>query len=216
MSTLAMALAAFRDAMIERAGPEKAAAIAAAYQAVLDAGLPEQAVRVGDVAPDFALPDLSGKEHRLSAELARGPVVLLFYRGLWCPFCAKALRAMEKIRPALELEGGSMLAVSPQLQATVAEAASSLGLGLTLLHDAGGEVAGRYRLNWTLPEKLRQLFGKFGHPLAQENGDDGTMLPMLAVYVIGRDGVVVAARVDPRPTEWMEPAEALEAVRKAA
>lgn len=213
MSTLCGMLRAFRDAMIERAGPEKAAAMASAYQEVLDAGLPGKAVGVGDVAPDFALPDLAGREHRLSAALARGPVVLVFHRGLWCPFCAKTLRAMEATRPALEREGASLLAVSPQLPAMAAEAASSLGLELPLLYDAGGAVAARYRLNWTVPEGLRRLFGKFGHPLAQENGDDGATLPMLAAYVIGRDGVITAAKVDPRPTERMEPAEALAAVR---
>lgn len=213
MSTLCGKLRAFRDAMVERAGPEKAGAIEAAYQAVLDAGLPGKAVGVGDAAPGFTLPDLAGAEHRLSDALAKGPVVLLFYRGLWCPFCAKTLRAMDAIRPALEREGASLIAVAPQVPAMAAEAASSLGLGLKLLYDAGGAVAARYRLNWTVPDPVRRLFGKFGHPLARENEDDGAILPMLAAYVIGRDGVVTAATVDPRPSVRMEPEEALAAVR---
>jgi peroxiredoxin len=216
MPTLAMRLAAFRDAMLERAGPEKAAAIVAAYQAALDEGLAARAVGAGEMAPDFALPDFAGRVHRLADALALGPVVLVFYRGLWCPFCAKTLRAMDAIRPALEREGATLLAVSPQDPKLAMEAASCLGLRLTLLHDQGCEVAGRYRVIWPVPENMRQLYAKFGHALSRENGDEGAALPMPAAFVIRPDGMVVAAKVDPRPSERMEPADALAAVRAMA
>ncbi len=216
MPTLAARLAAFRDAMLERAGPEKAAAIVATYQAALDEGLPGRAVGVGETAPDFALPDYSGRTHRLADTLALGPVVLVFYRGLWCPFCAKTLRAMDAIRPALEREGATLLAVSPQDPRLAMEEASCLGLRLTLLRDRGCEVAARYRVAWPVPEKMRQLYAKFGHALSRENGDEGAVLPMPAAFVIRPDGVVAAAKVDPRPSERMEPADALAAVRAIA
>jgi peroxiredoxin len=216
MPTLATRLAAFRDAMLERAGPEKAAAIVAAYQAAVEAGLAGRALGVGEAAPDFALPDFSGRTHRLADARAKGPVVLVFYRGLWCPFCAKTLRAMDAMRPALEREGATLLAASPQEPAHAMEAASCLGLGLTLLHDRGCQVAARYRIVWPVPENMRLLYAKFGHPLALENGDDGSVLPMPAAFVIGPDGVVAAAKVDPRPSVRMEPADALAAVRAIA
>lgn len=216
MPTLAAKLAIFRDSMLERAGPEKAACIQGAYKSAFDDGLPQAALRVGETAPDFALADYSGTVHRLSEALARGPVVLVFHRGLWCPFCAKTLRAMDVIRPALEREGATLLAVAPQDPELARYEAGCLGLRLTLLHDRGCAVAARYRVVWPVPERLRHLYAKLGHPLAVENGDAGDRLPMPACFVIRPDGVVVAAKVDPRPAERMEPAEALAAVRAMA
>ncbi len=216
MPTLAAKLAIFRDSMLERAGPEKAACILGAYMSAFDDGLVRLALAVGETAPDFALADLSGKVHRLAEARARGPVVLVFYRGLWCPFCAKTLRAMDMIRPALERAGATLLAVSPQDPELARHEAENLGIGLTLLHDRGGAVAARYRVAWAVPEKLRHLYAKLGHPLTVENGDAGDRLPMPACFVIRPDGVVAAAKVDPRPSERMEPAEALAAVRALA
>ena len=216
MHTLAAQLAAFRESMLERAGPRTGAAVMAAYQAAIDAGLPGKAVQVGEMAPDFALPDCSGRVRRLSEALAGGPVVLVFYRGLWCPFCAMTLRAMDAIRPALEREGATLLALAPQDPARAREQGANFGLGLTMLHDRGCEVAARYRVVWPVPEAMRLLYAKFGHPLARENGDEGSVLPMPSAFVIRPDGVVVAAKVDPRPSVRMEPADALATVRAMA
>ena len=155
----------------------------------------------------------AGATHRLAEALAHGPVVLVFYRGLWCPFCAMTLRAMDAIRPQLEREGATLLAASPQDPRLARAAAAGLGLALTLLHDRGCEVAQRYRVAWPVPATMRQLYAKFGHNLAYENADDGRLLPMPAAFVIRPDGTVAAAKVDPRPSERMPPAEALAAVR---
>ncbi len=157
--------------------------------------------------------DGAGATHRLAEALAHGPVVLVFYRGLWCPFCAMTLRAMDAIRPQLEREGATLLAASPQDPRLARAAAAGLGLALTLLHDRGCEVAQRYRVAWPVPATMRQLYAKFGHNLAYENADDGRLLPMPAAFVIRPDGTVAAAKVDPRPSERMPPAEALAAVR---
>jgi peroxiredoxin len=216
MLTLAARLAAFRDAMLERAGPEKGGAIMAAYNQARVDGLPDRAVGVGDAAPEFSLPDFAGREHRLSEELAKGPVVLAFYRGMWCPFCAKTLRAMDAIRPALERAGATLFAIAPQEPRLARAEAGNLGLGLTLLHDRGGKVARLYRITWPVPEKMRHLYAKLGHPLGPENGDEGTALPMPSTFVIGPDGIVAAAKVDPGPAERMEPADVLAAVRAIA
>lgn len=233
MSTLAARLGSFQASMAERLGAEKAATIAAAYMAAFAEGLPQGAVAVGETAPDFTLPDIdapgpgwegqaagdaAGRQdgermHRLAAALAGGPVVLVFFRGLWCPFCAMTLRAMDAIRPQLEREGATLLALSPQDPRLAREAAAGFGLGLTILDDHAGTVARRYRLAWPVPASLRQLYAKFGHNLAHENGDDGRWLPMPAAYVIRPDGIVAAAKVDPRPEVRMEPAAALAAVR---
>lgn len=57
----------------------------------------ERARKVGEAAPDFALPNQRGEQKRLADYLARGPLVLTFYRGVWCPYCNLQLKECAPI-----------------------------------------------------------------------------------------------------------------------
>ena len=70
--------------------------IDAGIAAVHAAGLAQRSLRVGQTAPDFALPDATGRPVSLASLLASGPVVLVFYRGNWCPYCNVQLRAYNQ------------------------------------------------------------------------------------------------------------------------
>jgi thiol-disulfide isomerase/thioredoxin len=94
------------------------AATVAAYEKGIEelraAGLERNALKAGDRAPDFTLPDATGKPVKLSERLKDGPVVLKFYRGGWCPYCNLELRAYQKALPELEAVGAQLIAVSPE------------------------------------------------------------------------------------------------------
>src|SRR5215468_1658405 len=68
----------------------------------------------GEEAPDFSLPDAMERSVSLRERLAGGPVVLVFYRGEWCPYCNTYLRALQAVLPEITARGASLLAVSPQ------------------------------------------------------------------------------------------------------
>src|ERR1700739_2704701 len=94
---------------------EKFGIIAGDMERIRAAGTIDAALRVGQPAPDFTLSDAFGNPVSVSALLARGPVVISFYRGEWCPFCNIELRALQQALPAMEELGATLIAISPEV-----------------------------------------------------------------------------------------------------
>jgi peroxiredoxin len=207
-------------AEFEKQAPAEVLAVMRRVTADLVAGgQAERALKAGDTAPAFALPDPDGVAVSSADLLSKGPVVLTFYRGVWCPYCNLDLAALEAARPDIEARGARLVAVSPQTPANSRKAQRTGKLGFPILSDAGGAVAAAFGLRWTLPEDLKLLYTGFGVDLATFNGDDSWTLPMPARYVIGRDGIIAYAEVNPDYTRRPEPEElfpALERLRRAA
>jgi len=179
-------------------------------------GAAEKALKVGARAPSFALPDADGGTVSSDELLGRGPLVVTFYRGVWCPYCNLDLQALEEARPEIAARGASLVAISPQTPANSRKAQRQHNLGFPVLSDASGSVAAAFGLRWTLPEYLRETSRKLGVDLAQFNGDDSWTLPMPARYVIGPDRTIVYAEVNPDYTRRPEPSDvfpALEALK---
>ncbi|HEY0877543.1 MAG TPA: peroxiredoxin family protein, partial [Zeimonas sp.] len=104
----------------------------------------QSALRAGDVAPDFALPDSPGGAVHLHDLLREGPVVLKFYRGRWCAFCTLELRAYARSLPAFRASGAEVIAVSPQTDEEAALHRERDRLPLHLLTDAHNDIARRF------------------------------------------------------------------------
>ena len=214
MDGLTRQLDAFMAGLLERTDPATAKVLRQTAQALSEAGLLDGALRAGDIAPDFALPDQSGRVVSLHELLAHGPVVLTFFRGGWCPFCTLALRALERIRPELRRQGAEVVAISPQTASNAQETAERNGLAFPILADHGNAVARRYGLVWEVGPEMQAVYQRLGHALPRINGTNEWTLPVPAGFVVGRDGRVAYAHVDTRITRRLEPAAALAAVRE--
>jgi peroxiredoxin len=165
----------------------------------------DRAVKEGDRAPNFRLPGVDGKEVELDRLLEAGPVVLCFYRGQWCPYCNLELRAYQRALPQLKALGASVVAISPQTPDHSAATAQSNELGFPVLSDVGLNTARAYGLAFDLPPELVDLYQSFKNDLVRWNGAGGWALPIPAVYLIGQDGRVLLAHVDPDYRERMDP-----------
>ncbi len=184
------------------------AAVDALHRSVdelIASGAPDRALKVGDVAPEFTLPDPDGNPVSSKAHLARGPLVVTFYRGVWCPYCNYDLTALEEARSEIEARGATLVAISQQLAPNSRKSQRQNGLGFPILGDHGGEVAARFGVRWTLPDYLRVAHKTLGADLPQFNGEDSWTLPMPARYVIATDGTVVYAEVNADYTRRPEP-----------
>jgi peroxiredoxin len=179
-------------------------------------GQAERAGKVGARAPEFALPDAGAEVIRSSDLLARGPLVVSFYRGVWCPYCNMELQALEAFLPQIRELGGALVAISPQSAANSRKSARQNGLSFPILSDQGNEVAAMFGLRFRLPDDLVELYQQLGNNLPLVNGDPSWTLPMPARYVIGPDGVIGYANVSPDYTLRPEPEEMLPALRQAA
>lgn len=172
---------------------------------LIEAGAPARALKVGDVAPEFILPDPDGNPVSSKVMLAKGPLVVTFYRGVWCPYCNFDLSALEEARPDIESRGASLVAISEQTAPNSRKSQRQNGLGFPILGDHGGEIANQFGVRWTLPEYLRLVQKSLGADLTQFNGEDSWTLPMPARYVIAQDGKIVYAEVNADYTRRPEP-----------
>ncbi len=171
------------------------------------------ALSVGDRATDFELPNAHGRQIRLADQLERGPVVLAFYRGAWCPFCNLQLRGLQQALPEIEAIGASLLAISPQLPDRSRAMVDKNELTFEVLSDIDSAVASAYGVTFTLAEIDQTLFLEVGNDLRKENGDDCWVLPAPATFVIAADASIHHARVDPDYTVRITNDEILSALR---
>ena len=171
------------------------------------------ALRVGDRAPAFTLPDARGGDIALADLLAGGPVVLVFYRGGWCPYCNLQLAAFQSALTELRAAGAALVAVSPQTPDESLSVAERHTLEFPVLSDAGNAVARTYGLVFRQSEPATATSRGLGIELADYNGDDSNTLPAAATFVIGQDGVIRFASVSGDYRWRVGPDEVLAALR---
>ncbi len=185
----------------------------AATDTLAATGLANKALKVGDTAPDFALPNAVGNTVRLSELLQQAPVVINFYRGEWCPYCNLELRAFQQLLPDFTAANAQLVAISPELPNHSLSVTEKHELEFAVLSDVGNTVAKDYGLVFTLDPSLRPIYEKFGIDINGSNGDESYELPMPATYVIDRDGTIRFAFADADYTKRAEPEAVLSAVR---
>ena len=173
----------------------------------------EAAIGVGAIAPDFRLPDVKGNPVSLADLLRRGPVVVTFYRGGWCPYCNIQLRAYQAVLPQIAALGARLVAISPQLPDQSLSTAQANELTFEVLSDVGNHAARRFGLVYALPEELRAALRSNNKALPGINGDESWELPVPATYVIARDGRIALAYIEVDYRKRLEPEAILDALR---
>lgn len=179
-------------------------------------GQAARALKAGDAAPAFVLNDADGRPVDSRERLAKGPLVVTFYRGVWCPYCNLDLQALEAERAAIEARGASLVAISPQTAPNSRKSQRDNKLGFPILSDVDSKVAEAFGLRFALPDYLIEVYKSFGNDLPGFNGDPSWVLPMPARYVIGTDGVIAYAEVNPDYTRRPDPSELLPVLDRLA
>ena len=196
------------------ASPERLQANAQTISDLVANGLSALALREGDVAPDFSLPDTRGHMVALKTLLDRGPVVISFYRGGWCPFCNLELRGLQRVLPEIVQMGASLVAISPQLPDNSLSTQEKNQLTFPVLSDVGNIVAKRFRIVFTLPTALVEENRAIGRELVEINGETGAaQLPMPATFVLDKSGVIRLAFVEEDWSKRLDPDIVLDTLR---
>jgi peroxiredoxin len=178
-----------------------------AIEELFASGIEEKILPVGAMAPEFELSNFNGKPISLADMLSFGPLVVKFFRGRWCPYCATELEAWRDLHPRLRERGALLVAISPQTVRQNDFMAGQHELPFPVLSDPGCTVAEQFGLLWTLPETLRAYYRSIFVTIPFINGDQSWRLPVPATFVVGQDSRILFAeahadfRVRPEPEE---------------
>ena len=214
-TTLREQLQDFQDAFALRAAPERRQIMERATAKLRDSGIEASALKTGDAAPDATLPDASGTPTNLSSLWRQGPLVVVFYRGGWCPYCNLELRAWQALLPELAAIGAGLVAISPQTPDNSLSTAEKNALAFPVLSDSGLAVAEAFGISFDMSEELVAIYAKGGNDLPVLNGNGRWALPIPATYVIDTMGTIAYAHVEADYRKRAEPTEVLERVRLA-
>ena len=182
---------------------------------LIASGAAQRARKAGDVAPSFSLKDPEGNV--VSADLLkRGPLVLSFYRGVWCPYCNMELQALEAAKPEFDKYGASLVAISPQTAPNSRKSVRQNKLSFPILSDVKGKVGAAFGLRFNLPDYLVELYKQLKNDLPTFNDDPSWTLPMPARFVIAQDGTILYSEVNPDYTHRTDPEDMIPVLQRAA
>lgn len=175
-----------------------------------ESGIVENAVKRGDTLPDFSLPNHAGEIITLSSLLQKGPAVMVWFRGVWCPYCMMEINAINDAYEQFREAGVEVVAVAPQQADFAAETVSKHNLKFDVLVDEHNHLADELGLSFTLPGDLREVYQSFGIDLVEYNGDEDWKLPVASRLIVMPDKTVFHIDKNADYTRRPDPSETLQ------
>ena len=173
-------------------------------------GLEQRVLKAGDASPDFELPDQNNVPVLSRELLAQGPLIVVFLRGRWCPFCVATVEAWNEKLPQVRQSGAWLLAISPMTVKHGYFMHDQHKLAYPLLSDAGSQVARQFGLVYRVPDYQQAIYSKTFVNLPFLHGEPSWELSIPATFVIGRDRRIQFAAASADYTQRAEPAEVLQ------
>jgi len=148
----------------------------------------------GEKAPDFTLPNATGKPVNLYGILSKHTVVLVFYRGEWCPYCNLQLSILQKDLNKFKEQGAEIIAISPQNPDSTLSISEKQNLEFEVLSDAHNKVTKQYTRVFKMSDPILTVMKNLGYDFDSYYSDDSKEIPVPAVFVIAKDGTVLFAK----------------------
>ena len=172
----------------------------------------DNALQIGQKVENFSLANHQGENIELADLLKKGPVIISFYRGGWCPYCNLELKALNDYLPQFKTQSAQLIAISPQLPDETLSTAQKNDLEFDVLSDVSNKVAEQFGLLFTLDERIQALYTQFGIDFEHYYGDKSFKLPLPATYVINQEGVITYAFLNEDYTLRAEPTDIMAAL----
>jgi len=147
---------------------------------------------VGSKAPRFTTTDAEGKKYNLEKALKKGPVVLLFYRGKWCPVCNRHLSHLQDSLRFIYEKGATVIAISPEKPELLKKTKEKTKASFTLLHDKGFLFGNAFDVVFNPDIKQVGMYNEKLHANLEGASSDGSSrLPVPATFIIDNNGKIV-------------------------
>jgi peroxiredoxin len=165
---------------------------------------------IGDKAPNFLALDQFENRVSLKEKLQDGPVVVVFYRGQWCPHCN---RHMSQIQDSLQMildAGASVIAITPEKGEKIEQTMKKSGAAFSIVYDENHRIMDKYQVTFKLSGWKRFIYGLGGININKASGNKDSALPVPATYIIATDGTIYASHFNEDYAERMQVIEMLE------
>lgn len=172
-------------------------------------------LKVGDALPDVSVKDTAGKSVKLSAYHTDGPVVIVFFRGSWCPICTKHFQDLIKAHPEIAKTGAKMVAISPDTVENSRTNTEKLKIPFPLLSDSDLAATKAFGLAFQVDDATITKYKGFGIDLEKASGRDHHALPVPAVYIVNKAGKITFAHSNPDYTKRLDVETILAELKKA-
>ena len=204
-------LGQFRVGWYQRVPAERQAVIERHINHLRTSGIVGTMLKVGDRAPAIVLDNAKGEAVDVGLLFKKGPVILTFYRGGWCPYCNLELKGYQDMLSEIDAAGASLVAISPEKPDDSLSTTEKNGLAFEVLSDVGQKVGRAFGLVYDFTDELRSAYQGFGLDIPARNGTPGEWaLPVSATYVIGCDGTIIYAHTDVDYRDRADPRDVLE------
>ena len=155
-------------------------------------------LEIGDRAPQIIATDQDGKTIDSGDILKNEKILLVFYRGNWCPHCKKHLGELEKNLAALQEKGVFVLVVTPESVEKTLETQEKFKTSFSIVHDSGNQIMKDYQVAFEVNESnVPNYYDKITELVNEYNAESEKMLPVPATYLIGKDGRIEYVQYDP-------------------
>jgi len=175
--------------------------------------LEKNSLKKGDKIPEFSLLNIHGKNVSSKELLKKGPLVISFTRGSWCPYCNLEIVALQKAYPEIKKSGANLISISPNVPEKYSEMETKHSLTFDLLSDIGNKIAKKFGLVFILDTQLKPFYKQMGIDIPGYNGDNSFELPFPATYVVDTNGTVIYSYVNSDYTSRAEPSEILKVLK---
>lgn len=196
MNTLAQQIDELNKNLTQQVPPEVLTSFGQSIEDVKKLQLEDHCIKVGDTFPNFQLKNTTNQVIELNDLLQKGPVIISFFRGSWCPYCNLELRALQQKLSELEAKKVTLIAISPQLSSYSATLKETLHLDFELLTDQDNHLAKQIGINFELQDYVSPIYQNLGIDLAVYNGNTQQELPIPAVFTLDSTGRVTYKFVD--------------------
>lgn len=153
---------------------------------------------VGDDAPKLNFTTTDNKKETLASYYGKQPVVIIFYRGYWCPVCNKHLTEFAEKAKQIEAAGAKLIAISSESYDNVAKTKEQTGANFTIISDADGSITKAFDVNFKVTDEYQAMIqDKLKASIIETNANKQADLPVPATFIIDKNGKIVYKQFNP-------------------
>lgn len=205
----------FQDEMMKNTPQELLEKLQKSRESIISNNSGIKFLKENEQIPDFSLPNQTDTVTSLEDLIKKGPLVITFYRGGWCPYCNLELQSLQKNLNEIQALGANLIAISPEMPDKSLSVYEKNDLKFSILSDHNNLVAKKFGLVFELSPEVDTMYkNELNLDLAVNNSVDKSELPIPATYVIGKDKKIKYAFVNLDYTQRAEPSEIINILKK--